>query len=137
MASSVGASTFKGPDGAKEAEKFIAEAMKDWSSGKGKLATNDITLLMVSKLHVPGLIIENKSSFPLEYVNSGYSAGCPLEPVLNMFTEQSGRSVIPPNTTAALLWCLHKGGNFGKLMHWAWLKSGALGWESQIPVFSR
>ena len=114
MASSVGASTFKGPDGAEEADKFIAEAMKDWSSGKGKVLMTSNFLW--STQHVPGLIIENKSSFPLEYVNSGYSAGYPLEPVLSMFTEQSGRSVIPPNTTAALLWCLHKGGNFGKLM---------------------
>ena len=49
MASSVGASTFKGPDGAEMAEKFIAEAMRDWSSGKGKVASKDITFLMVSK----------------------------------------------------------------------------------------
>ena len=65
--------------------------------------------------NVTGLIIENKSSFPLEYVNSGYSAGYPIEPVLSMLTEQSGRCVIPPNTTAALVWCLHMGGNFGEL----------------------
>ena len=37
MASTTGARTFKGPDGPAEAEKFIAEVMKDWSSGKGKL----------------------------------------------------------------------------------------------------
>ena len=37
MASTTGARTFKGPDGPAEAEKFIDEVMKDWSSGKGKL----------------------------------------------------------------------------------------------------
>lgn len=68
--------------------------MRDWNSGKG-------------------LIIVNKSSYPLEYVCSGYDSGYPIEPVLTMFNPRSPH-VIFPNDCGALLWSRHMGGNLGK-----------------------
>jgi len=86
-----------GPGAGKAAEEYLSSyiAKQDWDSCKG-------------------LIIENNSSYPLEYVNSGYNAGYPVEPVLNVFEKSGDDRVIPPNSAAALVWRLHCGGNFGK-----------------------
>jgi hypothetical protein len=61
-----------------------------------------------------GVIIENLSSYPLEYVNCGIVSGYSIKPVLEIFREEKGVRVIPPNHSAGLIYRLHQGGNFGK-----------------------
>jgi len=62
-----------------------------------------------------GVIIENNSQYQLEYASCGQVSGCPVTPVGDMFTVQDdGTRVIPPKSSAGMLWRLHKGGNFGK-----------------------
>ena len=63
-----------------------------------------------------GVIIENLSSYPLEYVNCGIVSGYSIKPVLEMFREEKGVRVIPPNHSAGLIYRLHQGGNFGKYL---------------------
>ena len=69
---------------------------------------------LIFYINILGLIIENKSSYDLEYVNCGYNAGYPTEPVLGMFKKKGDYYVIPSNSVGASIWRLHLGGNFGK-----------------------
>ena len=79
---------------------------------KSSVLTKLVDYVIILFCHV-GLIIENQSSFPLVYVNAGYNAGYPVEPVLNVFEKSEDNKVIPSKSAAALIWRLHKGGNFG------------------------
>jgi len=69
---------------------------------------------IVNKMGSKYVVIENSSSYPLEYVNCGTVSGYSTKPVCDMFEEKSGVRVIPPNRTATLNYRYHFGGAIGK-----------------------
>jgi hypothetical protein len=65
------------------------------------------------------VIIENKTSYNLEYVNSGYSTGWPVEDVKQSFTttgEDGDVLIVAPGSVATQLWRVHQGGHYGKMI---------------------
>ena len=65
------------------------------------------------------VIIENKSKFTLEYVNSGYTTGWPVADVKNAFKvsgDDHDTFTIPPDSVAALLYRVHQAGHYGKMV---------------------
>ena len=65
------------------------------------------------------VILENKSKFALEYVNSGYTTGWPVADVKNAFKktgEDGDIFIIPPGAVATLFYRVHKGGHYGKMV---------------------
>ena len=109
-------------------EVFLKEKYEKDCQGscKGKLKAHNWEHA-VPHPSISAVIIENSSQYPLEYTSCGYLSGYPLEPVGDMFTtsyrpaEQllcndisHGARVIPPESSAGMLWMRHKGGNFGK-----------------------
>ena len=64
------------------------------------------------------VILENKSKFALEYVNSGYTTGWPVADVKNAFKktgEDGDIFIIPPGAVATLFYRAHQGGQWGKI----------------------
>jgi len=62
------------------------------------------------------VVIENSSSYPLEYVNYGIVSGYSAKPVLDMFQEnRSGAHVISTNRTATLKYWPRQGQLCGKV----------------------
>ena len=65
------------------------------------------------------VILENKSKFALEYVNSGYTTGWPVADVKNAFKktgEDGDIFIIPPGAVATLFYRVHQGGHYGKMV---------------------
>ena len=65
------------------------------------------------------VIIENKSKFTLEYVNSGYTTGWPVADVKNAFKlaeDDDDIYTIPPGAVATLFYRVHQGGHYGKMV---------------------
>ena len=60
-----------------------------------------------------GVVIKNyTTNYDLEYVNSGYTTGWNVEPVMNMFDK--GNRVIAKGYAGGLMWDRHAGGEAGK-----------------------
>ena len=65
------------------------------------------------------VILENKSKFALELVNSGYTTGWPVADVKKAFKatgEDGDIFIIPSGAVATLFYRVHQGGHYGKMV---------------------
>ena len=65
------------------------------------------------------VLLENKSKFTLEYVNSGYTTGWPVADVKKAFKvsgDDDDVYTIPPGAVATLFYRVHQGGHYGKMV---------------------
>ena len=82
---------------------------------------------------IPGILLQNDSQYPLEYVTFGYNTGYPEHPVREAFQKSPKDDdlyILPPKSVGAMMWRVNKLGNSIKWAH----NIATLGASNVVPT---